>query len=411
MNTLFSASFFAGNRQRLREVVKAKGPIIVTANAQLQRGADASFSFQQDAAFWYLTGIAEPEIILVMDASGDYLMVPPREMIRQMFDGAIDTSELSRQSGISDVCDLETGWKRLSKRLKHAKRFLTPEPNPAYFEYFSMYTNPSRATLVSKVQAINPAIELVDIRKDIARLRMVKQAPELRALQQAIDITIDTIQDATTRAKLESYNYEYELDAEIGYGFRRRGARGHGFDPIVASGTSAATIHSMTNNGPLRPDSLVVIDVGAEYAQYCADITRTYSVGGRPSNRQEAVHAAVADVQQYAYGLLKPGVIMKDFEKQVETYMGGKLLELGLIDKPEPEAIRRYYPHACSHFLGIDPHDAGDYEAPFVPGIVMTVEPGIYIPEEGIGVRIEDDVLIIAKGIEILTRRLPITLM
>lgn len=411
MDTLFTSEFFTGNRQRLRDSVKAKGPIIVTANAQLQRGADASFSFQQDAAFWYLTGITEPEVILVMDSSGEYLMVPPREMIRQMFDGAIDTSELSRQSGITDVYDLETGWKKLSKRLKTSKQFLTPEPNPVYFEYFAMYTNPSRATLVARVQEYNPDIELVDIRKDIARLRMVKQAPELKALRQAIDITIDSIMDATTESKLASYNYEYELDAEIGYGFRRRGARGHGFDPIVASGASAATIHSLTNNGPLLPDSLVVIDVGADYGQYCADITRTYSVGGHPSSRQETIHAAVAEVQQYAFGLLKPGVFMKEFEIAIEVYMGKTLHKIGLIKDTERESIRAYYPHACSHFLGLDPHDAGDYDAPLVPGIVMTVEPGIYIPEEGIGVRIEDDVLITENGIEILSRRLPIALM
>ena len=152
--------------------------------------------------------------------------------------------------------------------------------------------------------------------------------------------------------------------------------------------------------------ALVLLDVGAESSQYAADISRTYAIG-EPTKRQQQIHEAVIEVQDYAFGLLKPGVMLAEYEKQVTHFMGEKLRSLGLIKNVEDDEIRKYFPHATSHFLGYDVHDVGDYSRPLEPGVVMTVEPGIYIPEEGIGVRIEDDVLITTTGIEILTEQLP----
>jgi len=151
------------------------------------------------------------------------------------------------------------------------------------------------------------------------------------------------------------------------------------------------------------------MDVGAEYQHYAADITRTISLSA-PSRRQQAVHAAVLDVQAYGFSLLNPGVDLKEYEQSIEQYMGEKLRELGLIKTIDHESVRAYYPHATSHFLGLNVHDVGDYSRPLEVGNVLTVEPGIYIPAEGIGVRIEDDVLVTDTGIEILTDRLPRTL-
>jgi Xaa-Pro aminopeptidase len=163
----------------------------------------------------------------------------------------------------------------------------------------------------------------------------------------------------------------------------------------------------MANDSPMNSGDLIVLDIGAEFDHFCADISRTYSIGGRPTKRQEAVYAEVADIHAYACTLLKPGVLIREYEKQIETYMGEKLRQLGLIQGDERDDIRKYYPHACSHHLGLDPHDASDYDQPLEPGMVLTVEPGIYIPEEGIGVRIEDDVLITKSGIKMLTADLP----
>lgn len=390
----------------MRTLVDANGPIIITANALMQRGGDIAYGFQQDASFWYLTGVDEPEVVLVMDTNGDYLIVPPREVVREAFDGAVDNDQLAQISGIQTILDQEAGWKKLNTRLKMARQFAMAAPNDAYIAFYGMYTNPARAGLLNKIQQIAPKCELVDIKKIIAGMRMIKQPEELKALQKAIDISIDAINDAVKDGKLSGYSHEYELEAAIAHGFRSRGASGHAFDPIVASGKSAAIIHSMSNNNPLKQGNLVIIDVGAEYQHYCADISRTYSVGSKPTQRQRDIFDAVQDVHGYARTLLKPGVLVREYEKQVEAYMGQKLVELKLITSSSHEAIRTYYPHACSHFLGLDPHDAGDYERPIEPGVILTVEPGIYIPDEGIGVRIEDDVVITADGCKLMSDRL-----
>jgi Xaa-Pro aminopeptidase len=235
---------------------------------------------------------------------------------------------------------------------------------------------------------------------------MIKQAAELEAIQLAIDITAAGIKEATKASKLKNYAYEYELEAELTRNFRMRGS-GHAFEPIVAGGPRACTLHNVANSGKLSADELVLMDVGAEIEHYAADITRTISLNGSPSRRQQAVHAAVLEVQEFALGLLKPGILLKEYEQQIEHFMGEKLRELGLIKIITHDGVRAYYPHATSHFLGLNVHDVGEYDRPLEPGVVMTVEPGIYIASEGIGVRIEDDVLVTPKGPKILSSKLP----
>ncbi len=382
------------------------GPIVVCANGLLQRGADSTYGFAQDANFWYLTGIDEPDLTLVMDGGKEYLIVPGRSASREAFDGSVNGEALSRRSGIKTIVDDKTGWEQLGNRLKKAKHAAALTAPPSYIEHYGMYTNPARAALVSRLMSINIDLEVTDLNQQLTRQRMIKQNEELAAIQEAIDITIATLKDSLHPAKLGGYDYEYELEAQIAQGFRARGAAGHAFEPIVASGKRACTLHNVANNGALAADELVIVDVGAEVEHYAADITRTVSPG-TPTVRQQAVHAAVLAVQKYAFGLLGPGVILKDYEQQIEDRMGEKLLELGVIKTISHDNIRAYFPHSTTHFLGLNVHDVGDYERPLEPGMVMTVEPGIYIPEESIGVRIEDDVLITAKGIKILTQKLP----
>jgi Xaa-Pro aminopeptidase len=182
---------------------------------------------------------------------------------------------------------------------------------------------------------------------------------------------------------------------------------GHAFAPIIAGGPRACTLHYERNDAALSADELLLCDVGAEYSHYAADITRTFSLADAPTRRQETVHAAVLDVHAFAVSLLKPGVMPKAYEQQVREFMGEKLRELGLIKTIERDTVREFYPHATSHFLGLNAHDVGQYDLPLEPGIVLTVEPGIYIHEETIGVRIEDDVLITEDGNRILSDALP----
>lgn len=407
MNDLFSSEFFRGNRERLKALFSGTAPIVITANGLMQKGSDESLPFHQDRSFWYLTGVDEPDVILVMDKEKEYLIVPRRGDVKEKFDGAVNFEELERKSGISEIYDDKRGWKKLESRMKKVKHVATLAAPPKYIDLWGMYTNPSRAELIYKLKNLNDSIELLDLREHMSRLRMIKQEPEINAIQKAIDITVDVIKEISRPSKLTKYAYEYEIEADLTRGFRRRGARGHGFTPIIASGKRACTLHNITNDGQLASDELVTIDVGAEYDHYTADISRTLSISGNPSRRQQAVYEAVIEAQEYAFSLLKPGVELKEYEKQMEAFVGEKLRELALIKTIEREYVRKFFPHATSHFLGLDAHDAGDGERPLEPGIVLTVEPGIYIPEEEIGVRIEDDVLITADGIKVLTSNLP----
>lgn len=406
MDSKFNSDFFAGNRQKLKELFTGTAPIVVTANGLLQKGADSTYAFSQDANFWYLTGIDDPDIILVMDKDKEYLIVPARSASRQAFDGSVEFDGLSKRSGVKEVLDDSEGWSRLGGRLKKVKYAATLAVPMPYIEQYGMYTNPARAALVERLKIYNPGLELLDLNQHLARLRMLKQPQELAAIQLAIDITSASIKDAAKLSKLKKYAYEYELEAELSRNFRKRGSNGHAFEPIVAGGERACTLHNVANNGLLSADELILMDVGAEVEHYAADITRTLSLSGSPSRRQQAVHAAVIEVQNFALGLLKPGIMLKEYEQQIEHFIGEKLRELGLVKSISHDEVRTYYPHATSHFLGLNVHDVGEYDRPLEAGIVLTVEPGIYIASEGIGIRIEDDILLTPKGPKILSNKL-----
>lgn len=405
MKSYFTSEFFANNRRHLKDLCSDNALIVLAGNGLLQRGADSAYAFAQDANFWYLTGIDEPDLMLVMQGDDEYIIVPERDGVRQAFDGAVQTSALSVRSGVSSILTADKGWERLESQIKKFKKVATLPAPPAYIDHFGMYTNPSRAQLIDRLKTVHGRLKIVDIGIQLRGMRMIKQAPELRAIQQAIDITIKGIKNVSSTAKLQKFNYEYEIEAELTRSFRGQGAHGHAFDPIVASGKDSCTLHSISNNARLNKGTTLVLDVGAEVEHYAADLTRTKIIGN-PSKRQREVHAAVVEIQDYAMSLLKPGVLIKEYEQLIETCMGQKLKELGLINRVSHKAIRKFYPHATSHFLGLNVHDAGIYDAPLEEGTVLTVEPGIYIPDEGIGVRIEDDILITKDGIKVLSQKL-----
>lgn len=407
MKSRFTPAFFANNRRRLRELCPGTDLVVITANGLLQRTGDSTFLFRQDSNFWYLTGINEPDVTLVIDKDKEYLIVPEREETRQTFDGALEEAALTSSSGISTVLDSQAGWKKLAGRLKKVKAVASLPSLPSYEPHHGLYTNPARAALLARLQEQNTSFALEDIRPILTGMRMIKQPAELAAIRAAIDITANTLQVITGDEIWAKFNYEYEIEAAITHGFRTRGAAGHAYVPIVAGGSNACTLHYVANNARLQPGNLVLLDVGAEVENYAADITRTYAYKRPATKRQQAVHEAVQTVQDFALSQLKPGVTMKHYEQATGQCMGEQLRKLGLLREVNHDSIRKYYPHATSHFLGLDVHDTGDYQRPLEPGMVLTVEPGIYIPEEGIGVRIEDDIVITAEGNEVLSASLP----
>jgi len=405
MTELFTQEFFTHNRRRLRELFTDKAPIVITANGQLQRSADTMYPFQQDTNFWYLTGISDPDVILVIDQEKEYLILPKRSEYQNIFDGQTDISSLSQRSGIIDIKEYTEGWHQLGSRLRRVKHVATIAPPPQYIDVYGMYTNPARWVLRRSLLQENDALEFLDLREHLTKMRMVKQKPEIEAIRRAIAITTQGLTEVANPENLKKYTYEYEVEADLTRAFRYQGSN-HAFEPIIAGGERACTLHNIGSEGILSADELLLFDVGAEYQGYAADISRTVSIGS-PSKRQHQVHEAVQEVQTYAFSLLRPGIALPEYEKQVEHFMGEKLRELDLIKSITTEAVRAFYPHAASHHLGLDVHDVDDHHRQLEENMIITVEPGIYIPKEKIGVRIEDDVRITANGIEILSESLP----
>lgn len=403
MRTYFDAAFFAGNRRRLQELFAGKAPIVLTANGLLQRNGDTNFKFRQDSNFWYLTGLDIKDAILVIDQEKEYLILPDIGPVDEVFAAPHNLELIAEQSGIRIIIDQKTGWKKLGSRLRRVKHVATLGAYPAYNEHYSMYSNPARASLIAKMKTANPELELLDLREHLARMRVIKQPAEIKAIQKAVNITVATLKNV--ERKLPKYINEYEIEADLTYGFRKRGALGHAFSPVVASGPRSCHLHYEDNNHAIDGSRHIYIDTGAEVDHYAADITRTYYLAS-PSKREAAVVNAVKDVASYAMSNLKPGISIRENEKLVEHYMGEKLRELGLIKSITKESVRKFYTHACSHYLGLDAHDVGDYDSPLQPGMVLTVEPGIYIKDENFGVRIEDDVLVTKKGLKILSKNL-----
>lgn len=404
--SFFSADFFTSNRARLREALKTDELIVLTGNGSMQRAADEPVAFIQDSNFWYLTGCDEPDVLLVMTPSESFLIAPTLSLERQTFDGSIDVQALATRSGITDIVTEREGAARLKTLIRDTPSVATLGSSASYIARYRMHTLPYRRRLIARLRRINPQLTVRDIRPELARMRSVKQPQEIAALQQAIDITTQTLQDVTQPTTLQAATREYQLEAAITYGFRNRGADGHAFQPIVGAGAHATTLHHVHNDGLINAGDLIVLDIGATVEHYAADITRTVCQQSLNARRQ-AVYDAVVRVQDYALSLLKPGSMQAEYEKAVVAQMGVELKQLGLITRSTPDQVRRYFPHATSHFLGLDTHDVGNYQEPLEPNMVLTCEPGIYIPEENIGVRIEDDVLITSSGNRVLSSACP----
>lgn len=272
---------------------------------------------------------------------------------------------------------------------------------PSYKKYIDFTLNPAPECLQKKLKKL--FVEVKDCQKELAKLRAIKQAEEITAIKSALGISVSALEQ--TKKKIAPGAYEYEIEAELIYHYRRHSAT-HAFEPIVASGKNACTLHYVSNKDRLEENSLVLIDTGASKGHYSGDITRTYAVGSLNS-RQQAVHVAVENALRQIILLLKPGISIKEYLNEADVIMKDALLSLGLMkNQKDITSYRKYFPHAISHGLGLDVHESLGGFKTFQPGMVLTVEPGIYVPEEGIGVRIEDNILITEQGHENLSANL-----
>lgn len=393
------ADFFVHNRQAITDKLQG-GLIALSAYSRMQRRSDMAGSFSQEPNFWYLTGINEPDCQVIIDGTQGktWLVMPEVDEVHQVFEGSLSVKEAMKQSGIANVisakdCD---GLLRQLRR-KHAAIYTVGMPPEA--KYYNFVLNPVLKKNQQKLERIFD--DVIDCRKDLARLRAIKQPEEIKAMQRAIKLTVDGFEHI--KQIIDSYTHEYEVEAEFTKFFRSRGASGHAYEPIVAAGKNACTLHYTANNDPIKKNAMILMDIGAEVDGYTADITRTFEKG-TATKRQLAVHRAVEEAQQRIIELLGPELSVEAYQHSVDKIMSEALKQLGLY--ASQESVRRYMPHAVSHGLGIDVHDSLGGTRYLQAGMVLTVEPGVYIPEEGIGVRIEDDILITDKGHRNLSQRL-----
>lgn len=387
-------TFFTENRDRTFEALRG-GVLVVPAYTQMQRSNDAAFKFEQEANFWYLTGIEYPDWWLIMDATRhrSWLVAPTVSDVHALFDGSLSVADARQISGIHDVID-RTKANELLKQTARKHQYVSTVDQPSHHEYFGFHLNPGAKEMRDLLGRTFHKVQ--DFRSELAKLRAIKSPAEISAIQAAINLTNHAFE--LVHDNLTVYKFEYEIEALFSHEFRATGASGHAYDPIVADGSNACTLHYGKNQSRLRRGTLLLMDVGARVDGYAADITRTYAVGD-PTKRQREVHAAVEAAQKEIIALLRPGILVSTYQREVDRIMQKALMDLKLLSDPnDHDTYHKYFPHAISHGLGIDVHDALGSPTEFKPGMVLTVEPGIYLPDEGIGVRIEDDILITASG-------------
>ena len=391
-----NADFFRKNRQRLLETLNRGALVVLTGYGEMQLVNDAAAPFGQEANFWYLTGVESPDWWLILDGStgSEWLVSPSLSESQKIFDGEASHDEVTRTSGIKTVIDRDEAMRRLRQLTKHHSVVYTTEQPKWLREHGHFQLNATQTDLKKMLERTYDNVQSCN--RELAKLRAIKSDEEIAAIKKAIKVTADAL-DAM-KVALPALKHEYELQAVLDFEIRRRGAR-HAYAPIVAGGKNACTLHYSLNRDRLDRRSLVLLDVGARVAGYAADVSRTYAVT-KPTKRQEAVYAAVLRAQQQIIALLRPGLTFVEYEGKVEAVMKEAIVSLGL----DVKRYRDYFPHAVSHGLGVNVHDTlAGYDA-LQPGMVLTVEPGLYIADEAIGVRIEDDILITDSGHENLSR-------
>ena len=410
-------SLFINNRQRLIELLKPRSLAVLNSNDILPTNADGTLRLVQNSDLFYLTGIDQEETILVLfpdfpnEEYREILFVKETNEHIEIWEGHKYTKEEATQaSGISQVfwlSEFETLFNTLMAEAEHV--YLNTNEHIRA----SVRVASRDARFIEFCQQQYPLHHYERIAPLMHQLRAIKSEPEIAMQQRACDIT-----EQAFRRVLKFVRpgvKEYEIEAEYLHEFVRQGSRGFAYEPIIASGKNACVLHYLDNHDDCQAGEVLMMDVGAEYARYYADMSRSVPVSGRFTDRQKDVYNAVLRVQREAMALLRPGNTIKAYHQEVGKIMENELIGLGLLDaqhvKQQDEKkplYRKYFMHGTSHHLGLDVHDVGNVYRPFETGMVFTVEPGIYIREEGLGIRLENNVVITEEGVHDLMGNIPI---
>ncbi|MFY9445869.1 MAG: aminopeptidase P family protein, partial [Flavobacteriaceae bacterium] len=382
--------------------------------------ADSTLPFAQHSDILYLSGADQEESILLLfpdalnPAHREILFVRETNEHIAVWEGAKYTKEKATAiSGIQTIMWLSDFDKVFFDLMTEAHTIYF-NTNEHYRQAVETQTREDR--FIAKCKAQFPAHQWQKSQPILQEIRGVKEAEEIAQMQAACNITGKGIRRLL--GFIKPGVWEYEIEAELLHEFVRNRSKGFAYTPIIASGANANVLHYIENNQQCQAGDLILMDVAAEYANYRSDLTRTFPVSGRFTERQAAVYNAVLRVKNAATKMLVPGTLWAEYHREVGEIMTAELLALGLLDPadvknqdPNKPAYKKYFMHGTSHHIGLDTHDYGALKTPMKAGMVFTVEPGIYIPEEGIGIRLEDNVVIQEKGDPInLMAHIPITI-
>lgn len=413
-----NAGIFIQNRKRFVERMDKNAIVIFNSNDELPYNGDAIHRFKQNADLVWLTGIEQEDTMLVLFPGNPdpkyrevLVLVRPNEL-KEKWDGhRLRVKEATEISGITTIVWLDV-----------LDGLLQPWIHLATTIYLNTNENDRKANLVPVrdyryaeiMRARYPLHHYKRSAVILKELRAVKTALEVEVIQKAIDIT-----DVAFRRLLKFIKpgvMEYEIEAEIVHSFLSQRATGEAYGSIIASGDRARTLHYVENNQECKEGEMILMDFGAGYGNYCADLTRTVPVSGKFTKRQKVVYNACLQLHQYCAGILKPGITIVDYTEKVGEQATLLFQKIGLLKKadiknedPDNKAYKKYLYHGISHHLGIDVHDLGTRTEPIKAGMVFTIEPGIYIEEEQMGVRIENNFWITKNGNKDLMKNIPIT--
>lgn len=398
-------SEYKARRQKLMEKAK-DGIVVIMGEEEDDYGVDAKF--RQNDNFMYLTGVEIPSSVLVLIPDGyqgakEWLFLPPPNNFTDQWTGPRPqiNQETAKYFGFEKVVSLAEFQKTISEILtseafqKSGEKLYTVVPPSAYTRLIR------EEKFVEQIKKVKTTLNLTPVAPLLADLRVVKSSSELPLIQKAIDITALAHSDVLKMVK--SGLFEYELEGTILHQFYRNGAQRAAFPCIVGSGENATILHYEKNRKKIANGDLIVVDIGAEFNYYAADITRTYPANGRFTPRQKEIYQLVLDVQTAAVKAFKPG---KSTMSDLDTVARQTMHQSHLKDS-KGNHLDEYFPHGLGHFVGMYVHDVGDYGKPLPIGSIITIEPGIYLPDEKIGVRIEDDYLVTKDGLIKLSANIP----
>lgn len=409
---------FLTNRSNFTALMENNCIAILCSNDIKHNNADDAMGFTQNNDLFYLSGIDQEETILVLypdaykNENKEILFIKKTDENIKIWEGEkLDKKQATEVSGIKRVEWLDDFEKMLQYMAFEADGFYL-----GHNEHLKRLTQDQQTRQDRMIQWCKQKYPLHQYHRaaKISRgLRQIKAKEEIDSIQKAADISVQGF-----KRVLKSVSpgmREYELEAELSYVFLKNGASRHAFKPIVASGKNACALHYNTNDGICKDGEMILMDFGVCYANYNSDTTRCFPVNGKFSKRQKEVYKAVLSCLKEGSKLLKPGILSADYEAQMAGLVEKQLINLGLLKKediakqdPETPLYKKYFMHGTAHHIGLDVHDVGLYSRPFEAGMVLTCEPGIYIPEENIGCRLENDYLLTASGNINLNEAMPI---